>query len=143
MDIELTERGNGGEWTAGNGDLLLVEGVENVPYLAMFGGGEWWANDLLLADETTACQYQCRTEKALRTYALNSDGRQAIEQAALADLQDAAAMLDGDAAFATGGETTTVRVAVTITDVDAVEIKGEFGGRAFVYQWNPRLVESR
>lgn len=136
MDIELTERGNGGEMTLGSGDVVLVEGVENVPYLAMFGGADWWANDLLTDDEGTACAYTCRTEKALRENALTSAGREAILQAAIADLQEASTALDGDNTFAAGDNVTTVEVDVVITGVDSVLISGVFRGKAFAYNFS-------
>ena len=98
----MTELGNGGELVQNTNDLAVIFGFENVPYLACFGGNlkqstpvvrdasqqsfDWWANNLLMPNETLI-QFNSETERALNTYPLTSSGRIAIENAIKTDLQ--------------------------------------------------------
>jgi hypothetical protein len=41
-DILIFETGNGGDMMLRNNDIVTVEGYENQPYLAMFGGNGSW-----------------------------------------------------------------------------------------------------
>jgi hypothetical protein len=99
MDTVIVETYNGGDISKIGNDVLTVNGFENMPYIAMFGGNpdqltptvrivgeqnfDWFGN----AFETDAIlQTNSLTERTLRSVALNSAGRVQIEQAVNADL---------------------------------------------------------
>lgn len=86
-DLLVIETKNGGDLRRKGNDLAMVTGLENQPYLSMFGGGDnqWWGNGLLLSDIPTA-QFFSETEHVLNNVALNSAGRIKIEQAVQNDL---------------------------------------------------------
>jgi hypothetical protein len=121
MDLKLIEEGNGGELVKTASDLAVINGFQNMPYLAMFGGNtkastptkrlateqafDWWGNSFDPGD--SGIQFNSETERALNNNALTSAGRILIQQAVEADL---AFMKD----FA------TVVVAVTIEGVDKI-----------------------
>ena len=71
MDVKLIESGNGGDLVLTDNDLAVVGGVENMPYLSMFGGANYWANQLLLSDPT-ARTFDSLTEPALINNPLSS-----------------------------------------------------------------------
>ena len=63
FDLAVIENGNGGDIQVFGNDLAIVNGIENMPYLGMFGGNleqstvdnevtefslDWWGNDLLM-----------------------------------------------------------------------------------------------
>jgi hypothetical protein len=63
MDLAIIETGNGGDLQLVGNDLAMVNGIENMPYLGMFGGNieestvnkveklqsfDWWGNNLLM-----------------------------------------------------------------------------------------------
>jgi hypothetical protein len=100
MDTVILETYNGGDISKIGNDVLTVNGFENMPYIAMFGGNpsqstptqrvvgeqnfDWFGN----AFETDAIlQTNSLTERTLRSVALNSAGRVQIEQAVNADLE--------------------------------------------------------
>lgn len=126
MDIQLVERGNGGEFLKkGNGDLQWAEGYENQPYLALFGGNDWWGNFLL--DEGKHQTFISRTETVLRSVALNSAGRQRVEAAILEDLDYLKKIAPG----------TKISVLVTIPSPDRMDMLIDIDGQQFYLQWNP------
>jgi hypothetical protein len=101
MDLALTETLDGGDIQLVNNDLALVFGVENMPYLGMFGGNpgfptqqqqvqsenyDWWGNSLLMNGNTSQ-QFNSFTEHIAQTVALNSSGRASIENAVKKDLE--------------------------------------------------------
>lgn len=124
MDVQVIETGNGGDLVKKPKDLLTIDGFQNMPYLAMFGGNvaedtpttrtpsqqnfDWWGNGLLMPNDASQ-QFNSQTERALNTIPLTSAGRARIEQAVIADLQFMKA-------FA------TVSVAVSIVATDKVVI---------------------
>ncbi len=100
MDTVILETYNGGDISKIGNDVITVNGFENMPYIAMFGGNpvqstptqrvageqnfDWFGN----AFETDAIlQTNSLTERTLRSVALNSAGRVQIEQAVNADLE--------------------------------------------------------
>lgn len=100
FDLLLIETLNGGDLQKKGNDLAIIQGWENMPYLALFGhrGGvtktqystnefrpDWFGNNLLHPNEPAA-QINSRTEDALHTQPLTSAGRLAIEDAINADL---------------------------------------------------------
>jgi len=38
MDLEIVETLNGGDLLIKNNDLSMIEGLQNMPYIGMFGG---------------------------------------------------------------------------------------------------------
>jgi len=102
MDLKLIETGNGGDLVKTKKDLQVIEGFENMPYLAMFGGNvddstpvtradntqafDWWGNKLFMSEEPVQ-QFNSLTERTLHQVALNSFGRVQIENAVKKDLE--------------------------------------------------------
>jgi hypothetical protein len=100
MDLAVIETGNGGDIQIVGNDLGLVFGIENMPYLAMFGGNpgyptkskiedeqsfDFWGNDLIFKNNPSA-QFNSLLEKKLQTVALTSAGRIQIEDIIRKDL---------------------------------------------------------
>lgn len=85
-DLLIFESGNGGELKQRGNDFVMVQGIENEPYMLMFGGSrEWWGNDFLDPTDTDKI-WSSETEKILNSVALNSAGRIKIEEAVNKDL---------------------------------------------------------
>lgn len=120
MDLAITEAdGNGGDLILVGNDLAIIFGIENMPYLAMFGGNpgyvtpnkvreaesfDWWGNGLLMnADQSI--QFNSLLENKLKTIALNSAGRIDIEETIKKDL-----------AFLNEVATVTVKAVIVATD---------------------------
>ncbi len=126
FDIAIIETGNGGDLQLVGNDLAVVEGIENMPYLAMFGGNkqssispssdvnqpaksfDWWGNNLLMPSSQSQ-QFNSLCEKAINTTELTSSGRASIENKIIADLD-----------FLT--KVATVEVAVTIVATDRIDV---------------------
>jgi hypothetical protein len=123
MDLVLIETGNGGDLVLQGNDLAIATGYENIPYLSMFGGADWWGNEFL----DPAQQFNSLTESALKQYALNSAGRVEIEKAINADLEYIAANVPG----------TKVSVVTTIVSDNRLSIVITIDGQTFSYLWNP------
>ncbi len=99
-DLSLIETQNGGDLQLNGSDLAVVFGIENMPYLAMFGGNieqstgvdkvadskDWWGNDLFMKADI-AIQFNSLTERIINNTALTSGGRIVIENAILKDLE--------------------------------------------------------
>lgn len=101
-DINIFESGSGGEMKVLNGDLLLAETLFQTIYLALFGGNleadttgnetetqerlDWWGNELFYPNNPKKW-FNSETERALKDNALNSQGRQSIQQSIENDLQ--------------------------------------------------------
>ena len=128
MDVKLTEQNNGGDLTLNNNDLALVYGVENMPYLAMFAGDDFWGNDLLLSEKFRA--YLAETERVLLSVALNSQGRIEIENAVKRDLQFLLDIVQGS----------TLTVQTKITDDNRLEMLITFNGQEINLLWNPQTA---
>jgi phage gp46-like protein len=125
MDIQITEQNNGGDMTLYNNDLAIVYGVENMPYLSMFAGDDFWGNNLLLGEKFRS--YLAETEKTLLTVALNSQGRETIIQAVKRDLQFLLEM----------NNNTTLDVQAVITNDNRLEMSITFNGQTISLLWNP------
>lgn len=122
IDLLLIETGNGGDLLLTGKDLEVVTGYENMPYIAMFGGADWWANDLII-DPTQRMQSQ--TEAALLSNALTSAGRVNIIRAIEADL----AFLKDEGA--------KITVTATITSPDRLEVLINIDGEEIYMNWQP------
>lgn len=123
IDLLLVELGSGGDCILRGQDLVTTTGIENEPYISMFGGKEYWANNLLMGD----APFLATTEQVLREVPLNSAGRISIERAVQADLLALKNSI-------TGTEITTT---LTILKDNFLSIEINFGGKQFYYLWNP------
>ena len=126
MDLMMIETGNGGDLVLRGNDLATVTGYENIPYLACFGGNDWWGNDLLLTDGASI-RFSSTTEDVLKTVALNSAGRIAVENAILADLAFLKQEVPG----------TEITVSATVVNSDRLDIELNINGQTFYMQWQP------
>lgn len=142
----MIETGDGGDYVrigATTIDLERVDGLQNMAYLALFGGNvetntkefapteqrfDYWANSLLFANNT-AIQFNSDTERLLNNVALTTESRLLIQQS-----------VERDLAFMKAFSTVTVEVAITATD--RVEILMRFQEPSnletneFVYIWD-------
>lgn len=123
MDILIEELGSGGEIQVRNNDLVMVQGNENMPYLAMFGGADWWGNGLLVTGDA---QFQSKTEQVLLNTPLTSNGLIAIENAISDDLQSLENI--------TG---TQVITNVVIAAKNRLDVTIDINGQQFYVTWNP------
>lgn len=120
FDAAIIETLNGGDLQQVGSDLAVVYGIENMVYLAMFGGNteaststkvvtldskDWWGNSVLMPNDAST-QFNSLTERTLKTTALTSAGRVIIENAVKKDLDF----------FKDLGATVTVSVSIIDTD---------------------------
>lgn len=142
-DLQLIESLNGGDLVLNGNDLSVIDGFQNMVYLALFGGNvkqsttdfeedeerfDYWANDLLFLDNS-AIQYNSETERTLNEVSLNSKGRLLIEQAVKKDLEFMQSF-------------SNLEVSVSILSTDKVSISvilkepNELNSNEFTYIWN-------
>lgn len=142
-DLQLIESLDGGDLVQKGTDLSVIDGLQNMVYLALFGGNEkqstkeyepgeerfdYWANELLYLD-TPEIQYNSETERTLNNVAISSRGRLLIEQAAKKDLEFMESF-------------SKVSVSVSLIGVDKVKITvilkepNELDSNEFTYIWN-------
>lgn len=102
MDLLLIETGDGGDFVRTKNDFRLIDGFQNMVYLALFGGNtqastptqrlqsqqsfDWWGNSLLMPNDQ-GIQFNSETERMLMKTPLNSSGRILIEDAVRSDLK--------------------------------------------------------
>lgn len=103
MDLRVIEdAGNGGDLVIKANDLSVIEGLQNMPFLAMFGGSveastaktrlsteqnlSWWGNSIISPNDSKL-QFNSNTERALMDTPLTSSGARLIELAVKADLK--------------------------------------------------------
>lgn len=149
MDLEIIESRSGGDLVAKKRDVSVIEGFENMPYLAMFGGNteqstpltridgqqafDWWGNNLFFLNDQSK-QMNSLTERTLNSIALNSAGRLQIEEAIKQDLQFMSSFANVD-------------VSVSIIGPDAILIgirisKPEnLSQQTFAYIWDATISE--
>lgn len=123
MDLAIVETLNGGDLQLTKNDIAVVDDLENMPYLGMFGGNleavtktrpagsqafDYWGNNLLMLSNDSI-QFNSITEKTLNNTPLTSEGRVIIENAIKEDLK----FLNPLA---------TVEVSVTIVSTDRIDI---------------------
>jgi hypothetical protein len=123
MDLVLYETGSGGDLLLTGIDLEIAKGLENILYMSMFGGADWWGNEFLEPLQ----QFNSQTGPALLKYALNSSGRLEIEKAINADLQIITTNVPG----------TTVTVETKIVIDNKLSIVITVDGKTFSYLWDP------
>lgn len=101
FDPVVIETGNGGDLQLVGNDLGVVFKIENMIYLALFGGNkeavtknksveveslDFWGNSLFMPNNPSQ-QFNSITEKTLDKIALNSEGRILVENAIKKDLE--------------------------------------------------------
>ena len=121
-DIKIISTLDGGDLVKQGNDIATVSGVENVPFLAMFGGAGWCLNFV------TDRPFQSRTETVLRSVVLNSDGRLKIQEAVNADL-----------AFLNDIAGTTWSTVIALEAPNYVRIGVTINGQQFDTLWNPTM----
>lgn len=124
MDLAVIETGNGGDLQQTGNDLAMVFGIENMVYLALFGGNpgyptknkvqeeqsfDWWGNNLFMPGNQSI-QFNSLTEKKLQDIALTSSGRIELE-----------GIIKKDLAFLS--EKANIKVDVSIVSHDHIQIK--------------------
>ena len=144
MDLEVLETGNGGDIVKNISDLSVIDGFQNMAYLALFGGNpnhstpverlhdvqmfDWWGNDLLLK-ENPKLQFNSLTEQTLMNVSLNNDGLAVVKQAVTRDLEFMKEFADLD-------------ISTSIISNDKVEIKvvieqpDNEQNKSFVFLWD-------
>ncbi len=145
MDVQVIESsGNGGDLVKTDKDIVTIEGLQNMVYIALFGGNveastpterleselafDWWGNSLLHPNELAA-QFNSETERRLLEVSLNSAGRIQIEEAIRKDLEFMS-------------EFSTVEVSASIISTDRIEIlvriqePDNLEGNAFIFLWD-------
>lgn len=100
FDVAVIETGNGGDLQLVGNDLGIVYSIQNMLYLAWFGGNieqdtkpkveereslDYWGN-LLFNPSTQSAWFNSLTERTLNNTALTSSGRVIIENAMKKDL---------------------------------------------------------
>lgn len=149
MDLLIKETGDGGDFVRSKNDFKMIDGFQNMAYLAMFGGNtqastptqriesqqafDWWGNNLLMPNDQ-GLQFNSETERVLNKTPLNSSGRLLIEDAVRNDLKFMK-------------EFGTVAVAVSIISDNRVAIGVQVGEpdnvqkREFIFLWDATLKE--
>lgn len=100
-DVYLIETGDGGDVVLQGNDIKLIGGLENMIYIALFGGNpgnstfgpkedeqvfDFWGNFMLHPSEREVW-FNSTLEYLLENTAITSSGRYQLEQAVLNDLQ--------------------------------------------------------
>jgi phage gp46-like protein len=126
FDVAIIETLNGGDLQQVGNDLAVVGSIENMIYLAMFGGNieevtspkfvpaqsfDYWGNSLLMPN-SPSLQFNSYTEKIINSTPLTSSGRVLIENSIKKDLEF----------FKESGATVSVSVEIVATDKIRVRI---------------------
>ena len=122
-DLALIAAESGIDLILSGSDLEMAFGLENSPITQMFGGSDWWGNEFL----DPLQQFNCLTEKALLSNALNSVGRQEIEKAIVTDLAIISNNVVG----------TVITVVTSIVTDNKLSIVITIDGKEFSYLWHP------
>ena len=120
-DVLIYQTANGGDMLLQGNDVATVDGVENAPYLAMFGASDWWGNEYM------DVPFESKTIAALRDNLLNSSGRIKIEAAMQADLSFLDSIPGTTWSVATSIQSNPNQLIATIT----------INGQQFILLWNP------
>lgn len=148
MDLQVRETGNGGDLNLVNNDLQVVESLENMVYLGMFGGNteastgprleteqgfDYWANSLVYPNNPDM-QFNSLTERTLNEVSLSSSGRLKIEQAVKSDL-----------AFMNSFAEVTVSVSIVSNNRADINVRlkrlDNLQEREFIYIWEAGEVK--
>lgn len=121
-DLAIVETGNGGDLQQVGNDLGVVNSIENMPYLGMFGGNEeasttdvpvandqsFWGNDLLMKSDPSI-QFNSAVERAINNVSLTSQGRAVLEAA-----------IENDLSFLS--DLAKITVTVTFVGIDRINV---------------------
>lgn len=142
-DIKIIETGSGGDMVLSGNDIEMVDGVQNMPYIGIFGGNsaqstkvykdaeerfDFWGNELFFSQNKKA-QFNSSLERLLKNVALNSSSRLNVEEAIKNDL-------DFMSSFA------VVDIETLIRSTDRIEIKikinqgGDIDFKFFNFIWD-------
>lgn len=149
MDLLLTETFDGGDVVKTPKDLTVIEGFENMVYLALFGGNveastpsrvvdneqsfDFWGNNLLWNNDSSL-QFNSETERALKNNPLSSSGRLVIEQAVKTDLKFMSDFTDTSVSISIVTND-KIQISVTLKKPDNIQDK------TFVYIWDATISE--
>lgn len=119
-DILVYQTQNGGDLEIRDNDFVTINGIENTPFLALFGNKtSFWGNEFLGEKQ----QFRSKTERVLSDVVLNSEGRLLIEQAVKEDLSDVE----------------NAKVSVKIVGANRVQIDITIDGRIYRLLWHPDI----
>lgn len=143
-DFKLIETGDGGDIVISGNDVVIINGLQNMPYLAMFGGNpngvtpderveneeslDWWGNDLFMQNDRSL-QFNSLLEQRLKEVSLTSSGRLALINVINQDLNFMRDFAD-------------VSVSATIVSDDRIDITikldqpGNLESNEFTYIWD-------
>lgn len=143
IDLKLIESQDGGDLVFNGNDLEVVTGIQNMPYLALFGGNvggstkevmegeqyiDWWGNTLLF-NQFPEFQANSETEFVIDNTVLSSQGRLIIQQT-----------IEKDLSFMTSFSEVYVNARVISDNRLAIEIKinepSNSNSNEFTYIWD-------
>lgn len=149
MDFEVIETGDGGDLIKTPKDISVIDGLENVVYLAMFGGNvkqstptvraaneqafDWWGNNLIFPGDSVP-QFNSETERILAQTPLTSAGRILIENAVKTDLEFVQPFADTTVVVSLIGLDKVI-IAVRLDQPDNLQQKD------FIYLWDATRSE--
>jgi len=126
IDIMIEEFGSGGDIIIRNNDVVTVNGFENQPYLAHFGGVTWMLNEILFEDNPNQ-YFTSRTETVLNETPLTSSGRILIEQAMAQDLEYLQEAVEG----------TKINVTCKIASTNKLDATVFIDSQEIAINWHP------
>lgn len=148
-DLQLILTPDGSDFVLRGNDIQLIEGLQNMPLIGLFGGNpeqstprtredgeqlfDWWGNSLLM-NQQSEIQYNSILERTLRERAIMSSSRTEIIQVVQRDLQfmQTFAQVELDVSILT---VDTVRINIKLTRPDNLE------SNEFTYIWNATSQE--
>lgn len=143
-DLQLILTPDGSDFVLRGNDIQLIEGFQNMPLIALFGGNpeqstpqsrqdgeqlfDWWGNSLLM-NQQSEIQYNSVLERTLRNRAITSSSRTEIIQVVQRDLQfmQSFAQVEIDASILTAD---SIKINIKLTRPDNLELN------EFTYIWN-------
>jgi hypothetical protein len=153
-DVVLYESGNGGDVQLKGNDLATTDGFTNMPYLGWFGGNpgfvttgneleneqrfDWWGNSLLLNNDKEI-QYNSFLENILNNTAIDSEGRNNVENFARRDLEFLLTFAEVDVDISIISDN-RISIEVKLTKPDNLDVK------TYQFIWdatNKELIEER
>ncbi|MCK4521556.1 MAG: hypothetical protein KAU20_03200 [Nanoarchaeota archaeon] len=145
----IIETGDGGDAVLNGNDLQVINGLQNMPYIAMFGGNieastvgeklpneqayDWWGNNLLMLNDPSL-QFNSDLERLLDNIVLNSSGRLEILSTVKKDLK-----------FMLGFAELEVEVSIVTVDRILIYLKiqepGNLQSNEYTYIWDSMSSE--
>ena len=119
MDLKITDNNDGGEVSIFRNDFETISGFENMPYLALFSGSNYWANGIFFNESQS---FNSETEQVLKEVSLTSTGVLRIEEAVNNDLEFMRAFADVTAEIIVI-EINRVQINISIQEPDSLANK--------------------